>query len=265
MLGAVIGDIVGSIYEFNNIKSKDFILFDPFCIFTDDSIMTFAIAEALRKTEKKNFQGLDKQAIEEMQKFGKLYPDASYGLSFRSWLKAKNPKPYDSFGNGSAMRVNPVAYFAKDMDEVKKLSKEVTKVSHNHAEGIKGAEATAVATFLALNKHSKEEIIKYIEDNYYKLDFDYETLKENYYFNETCQNTVPQAIYCFLISQDFEDCLRTSVSIGGDTDTLCAISCAIAEAYYGIPENIHDQALSFLDKRLLKLYNKYYKSSTILC
>ena len=129
MLGAVIGDIVGSIYEFNNIKRKDFILFDPFCFFTDDSIMTFAIAEALRKTEKKNFQGLDKQAIEEMQKFGKLYPDASYGLSFRSWLKAKNPKPYDSFGNGSAMRVSPVAYFAKDMDEVKKLSKEVTKVS----------------------------------------------------------------------------------------------------------------------------------------
>lgn len=265
MVGAIVGDIVGSIYEFNNTERKDFILFDPFCFFTDDSIMTFAIAEALRKTEKKNFKSLGKQAIKEMQKFGKLYPDANYGLSFRVWLRQKDPKPYNSYGNGSAMRVSPVAYFSKTLEDVKKLSREVTSVSHNHIEGIKGAEATSVAIWLALNNHSKEEIKKYIEENYYQLNFDYEELKEKYYFNDTCQNTVPQAIYCFLISTDFEDCLRTSVSIGGDTDTLCAISCAIAEAYYGIPEKIHKQVAYFLDKRLLKLYNKYYKSSTKIC
>lgn len=262
MLGAITGDIVGSIYEFNNIKRKDFRLFDPYCFFTDDSVMTFAVAEALRKTQNKNYKNLDKKTIKEMQKFGKLYPNASYGTSFKSWLREKDPKPYNSYGNGSAMRVSPVAYFGKNVDEIKKLSREVTAISHNHTEGIKGAEATAVAIWLALNKHSKEEIKKYIENDYYKLNFNYEELKQNYYFNETCQNTVPQAIYCFLISKNFEDCLRTSVSIGGDSDTLCAISCAIAEAYYGIPEKIHNQTLSFLDKRLSKLYNKYYKSNT---
>ena len=259
MIGAITGDIVGSIYEFNNIKKKDFRLFDPFCFFTDDTVMTFAVAEAFRKTQKRNFPNLQKQAIKEMQYFGKLYPDAGYGRSFGFWLQQKNPQPYESFGNGAAMRISPVAYFAKSIEEVKTLSKEITVVSHNHPEGIKGAESVAVAIWLALNKKSKEEIKKYIEENYYKLDFNYEELKEKYYFNETSQNTVPQAIYCFLISTDFEDCVRTSVSIGGDTDTLCAISCAIAQAYYGIPENIKRQTLSFLDKRLLKLYTKYYQ------
>lgn len=264
MLGAIVGDVVGSVYEFNNIKRKDFILFDPFCFFTDDTVMTFAIAEALRKTQKKNFENLDKQAIKEMQKFGKLYPNAGYGNSFKVWLNQKKSQPYQSYGNGSAMRISPVAYFAKSLDEVKKLSKAVTAVSHNHIEGLKGAEATAIAIWLALNKKSKEEIKNYIEEKYYKLDFDYEGLKEKYYFNETCQNTVPQAIYCFLISKDFEDCLRTSISIGGDSDTLCAISCAIAEAYYGIPEKIQNSTLSYLDNRLLKLYSKHYSQSTNL-
>ncbi len=263
MLGAVVGDIVGSIYEFNNIRRKEFSLFSPDCFFTDDSVMTFAVAESLRKTKKKNFKNLGIQAIKEMQKFGKLYPHAGYGSSFKWWLKEKNPQPYNSYGNGSAMRVSSVAYFAESLEELKKLSDEVTSVSHNHPECVKGAEATAVAIWLALNKYSKDEIKNYIEENYYKLDFDYEELKEKYYFNETCQNTVPQAIYCFLISNDFEDCLRTSVSIGGDTDTLCAISCAIAEAYYGIPEKIQNSALTYLDKRLLKLYTKYYRKNTV--
>lgn len=264
MLGAVIGDVVGSIYEFNNIRRKEFFLFSPNCFFTDDSVMTFAVAEALRKTKKRNFKNLKQQTIKEMQKFGKLYPNAGYGNSFKLWLTAKNPKPYNSYGNGSAMRISATPYFAESLEEVKRLSNEVTAVSHNHPEGIKGAEATAVAIWLALNKYGKDEIRKYIEENYYKLDFDYASLKEKYYFNETCQNTVPQAIYCFLISNSFEDCLRASVSIGGDTDTLCAISCAIAEAFYGVPEKIHNQALSFLDDRLLKIYNKFYKSSTKL-
>ena len=255
-------DIVGSIYEFNNICHKNFILFSPNCHFTDDSVMTFAIAEALRKTQKKEFKGLESQAIVKMQKFGKLYPHAGYGLGFRKWLKVKRPQPYNSYGNGSAMRISPVVYYAKSLKQVKELTRAVTAVSHNHEEGLKGAEATAVAIWMALHKNSKEEIKKFIEENYYNLNFDYEQLKEHYYFNETCQNTVPQAIFCFLISESFEDCLRIGVSIGGDSDTLCAISSAIAEAFYGIPENIHDLALKYLDKRLLRLYNKYYRAST---
>ena len=224
--------------------------------------MTFAIAEALRKTQSKHFNNLDKQAIKEMKKFGKLYSQASYGTNFRKWLMQKNPQLYNSFGNGSAMRISPVPYFAKSLEEVKILSNKVTAVTHNHIEGIKGAEATAVAIWLASHGSAKEEIKKYIQDNYYGLDFDYEELKKTYYFNESCQNTAPQAIYCFLISNDFEDCVRTSVSIGGDTDTLCAISCVIAEAYYGIPKEIVNQALMFLDDRLYELYDKYYKTST---
>lgn len=259
MIGAIIGDIVGSIYEFNNIRTKDFMLFSPDCFFTDDTVMTVAVFKALEKSCKRGYKNLEQNVIKEMQKYGKLYPDLSYGNSFRHWLKEKEPKPYNSYGNGSAMRISPVAYFANSLQEVITLSKIVTKVSHNHPEGIKGAEATAVAIWLALNKKSKEEIKNYIEENYYSLDFDYEDLKKNYRFNETCQDTVPQAIYCFLISESFEDCIRTSVSIGGDTDTLCAISCAIAEAFYGLPENIKNSALSFLDKRILKDLKKIKK------
>lgn len=264
MIGAMIGDIVGSIYEFNNIRTKNFILFDPLSFFTDDSIMTFAVAEALRKTAKNNYKNLSNQVILEMRKYGKIYPDASYGLGFKRWINSPERALKDSLGNGSAMRVSAVPYFSNSLEEVEKLSDEVTKVSHNHIEGLKGAKATAICIWLALQNKSKIEIKKYIEDNYYSLDFDYEDLKKNYQFNETCQNTVPQAIFCFLISTDFEDCLRTSISIGGDSDTLCAISCAIAEAFYGVPKNIHDCAVKYFDKRLSKLYNKYYKKSSII-
>lgn len=257
MLGAIIGDIVGSKYEFNNLRSKNFLLFSPDCFFTDDTVMTIAIFNALNKSKDKNFTNLEKLAIKEMQKYGKLYPDMSYGGSFSRWLINKSPMPYNSYGNGSAMRVSPVAYFANSIDEVKELSHKVTVVSHNHPEGLKGAEATAIAIWLALHKSTKDEIKKYIEDNYYSLDFDYENLKESYRFNETCQNTVPQAIFCFLISENFEDCIRTSISIGGDSDTLCAISCAIAEAFYGISEDMKKIAISYLDKRLTKDYQKF--------
>ena len=257
MLGAIVGDIVGSIYEFDNIKRKNFGLFSPRCFFTDDTIMTIAVAEALRKTKRSKFKNLEQQAIKEMQNYGRLYPNASYGNSFKFWIQTNNPMPYNSYGNGAAMRVSSVAYFADSLQSVKELSAMVTSVTHNHPEGIKGAEATAVAIWLALQKKNKEEIIDYIKQNYYELNFEYDDLVKNYSFNETCQKTVPQAIYCFEISKDFEDCLRTSVSIGGDTDTLCAISCAIAGAYYGIPEEIQTSALAFLDKRLLKAYKNF--------
>lgn len=262
MLGAIIGDIVGSIYEFDNIRTKDFELFSSRCFFTDDTVMTVAIYKALKNSKMFNYALLSKNTVKYMQKYGKMYPDMSYGLSFRNWLQFKNPKAYGSYGNGSAMRVSPAAYFARTLDEAKFLSYMVTAVTHDHEEGVKGAEATTVAIYMALNGSSKEEIKKYIEENYYKLDFDYEDLVKNYKFNETCQNTVPQAIFCFLISDGFEDCLRTSISIGGDSDTLCAISCAIAEAYYGIPEEIKDKALEYLDEQILSDYEEFKKGNT---
>ncbi len=261
MFGAMIGDIAGSIYEFDNIKTKNFTPLSPSCHFTDDTVMTFAVAEALRKSKEVGFVNLESLVVHEMQKFGRLYPGAGYGGSFGMWIHSSSPKPYNSFGNGAAMRVSPVAYFASSLEEVKELSGKVTAVTHNHAEGIKGAEATAVAIWMALNKFSKEEIRREME-KYYDLDFTYEGLNKNYVYDVTCQGTVPQAIFCFLVSTNFEDCLKTSVSIGGDTDTLCAISCAIAEAYYGIEKELHDQAVKFLDHGLLSLYKKYYKAST---
>lgn len=256
MLGAIIGDIVGSIYEFSNIRTKNFEFFNKKCFFTDDTVMTIAISNALLNSGE-DFSNLEQNTIIEMQKYGKIYPYLSYGNSFRSWLESKNPKPYNSFGNGAGMRVSPVAYFAKNIEECKKLSKIVTGVTHNHTEGIKGAEATAVCVWLALNNYSKEFIKKYVEDNYYSLNFNYEDLRKNYYFNEICQETVPQAIYCFLISENFEDAIRTGISIGGDSDTLCAITGAIAEAYYGIPENLQKSALAYLDDRILNDYQKF--------
>ena len=240
MLGAIIGDIVGSIYEFDNLRYKTFPFLTNRNYFTDDTIMTIAIYSALRKCKGK-YDKLSDYAISEMQKFGKIYPNSSkisYGTRFASWLTSNNPQPYNSFGNGSAMRVSAVPYFAKSINEVKELSKKVTEVTHNHPEGIKGAEAVASCIYLAKHNESKEDIKAYIEANYYSLDFDYNELNKNYYFDETCQNTAPQAIYCFLISTDFEDAIRTAVSIGGDTDTLCAIVGGIAEAYYGIPNNL---------------------------
>lgn len=258
MLGAIIGDIIGSIYEFNNIRTKEFNLFSPKCFFTDDTVMTFAIFKALLDC-KGNYNNLEKFATKEMLAFGKKYPNEGYGGRFREWLHSKNPEPYYSYGNGSAMRISPVSYFAKNLDEVKELSYLITKPTHNHPEGVKGAEATAVAVWLALNGKTKEQIKEYIEQNYYNLNFDYDDLKQNYYFNETCQETVPQAIYCFLISENFEDAIRTGISIGGDSDTLCAITGAIAEAYYGVPEDIKNISIQYLDKNLQNLYYKFKK------
>lgn len=252
MLGAIIGDIVGSKYEFNNIKTKDFAFFQPDMYFTDDTVMTVAIYDALSSC-KGDYSNLSELAIEKMQEYGKRYPASrkiGYGSMFNGWLTLKNPAPYNSFGNGSAMRVSAVAYYSKSLEEVKKLSCAVTSVTHNHKEGIKGAEATAIAIFMALHGASKKEIKEKIEKEYYSLDFDYKKLKKDYFFNETCQGTVPQALYCFLISKSFEDTIRTGVSIGGDSDTLCAIAGSVSEAYYGIPKHIRSEGKIYIDKFL---------------
>lgn len=245
MLGAIIGDVVGSVYEFNNIRTKKFELFGKENFLTDDSIMTIAITEVL----KNGYQDDNDKIVETLKKWGRKYPKAGYGGHFFKWLFTEETEPYYSFGNGAAMRVSPVGWYANSEEEVKKLSKKVTEVTHNHPEGLKGAEVTAMCIYYARIGKSKEFIKKYVSQ-YYNIDFDYEDLKKNYWFNETCQDTVPQAIYCFLISKNFEDCIRTTISIGGDCDTTAAISCAIAEAYYGIPKKIVKKILTYLTKEM---------------
>lgn len=260
MLGAIIGDIVGSVYEFKNIKTKDFELFSNQNKFTDDTVLTCAIAQACLNC-KGNFSKLQTEAKKCLLDFGRIYMANNvigYGEMFYEWLK--DPMPYQSYGNGAAMRVSPIAYFAKNKEQLKDMSRAVTIVSHNHPEAILGAEAISVSVFMALNGASKEEIKKEIEDNYYKLDFDYEKLVKNYKFDLRCNNSVPQAIYCFLISNSFEDALRTAISIGGDSDTIVSMTCAIAQAFYGVPIGLERWALRYLDKNLLRVYTNFKES-----
>lgn len=259
MIGTIIGDIVGSRFEWNNIKSKDFDLFTVGCFFTDDSVMTIAVADALIRA-KGNLEILSKYAVESMQLIGRPFPDCGYGGSFYHWMYSDNPKPYGSYGNGAAMRVSACGFVAKSLEEAKALSKAVTEVTHNHPEGIKGAEATVVAIYLARSGYSIEEIQQHISTKYYPMDFTLDEIRDTYEFNETCQNTVPQALKAFFESLDFEDAVRNAISIGGDSDTLAAITGGIAEAYYGVPQDIKDKALKYLDEDLLQIVNHFYAS-----
>lgn len=257
MLGAIVGDVVGSVYEFNNIKSKDFPFFTKENFFTDDTIMTCAVCQALMNC-KGEFSNLQKEAKKCLLDFGRKYvPNGKigYGQMFLEWLK--DPMPYQSWGNGACMRVSPVAYFAKDENQLKAMSRDVTIVSHNHEEAIKGAEATALCVFMALNGATKEEIKERIEREYYSLDFSYKELVKNFTFHVDCKNTVPQAIFCFLISESFEDSIRTAISIGGDSDTLAAVTGSIAEAFYGVPETFERHALKRLDKNLNRVFQNF--------
>ena len=221
------------------------------CEPTDDSIMTLAIAKAILKSEG-NVNKLSDLAVRYMQQLGRFYPDVGYGGTFRKWIRSNDPKPYGSFGNG-AMRVSPAGFAAKSLDEAKAMSKAVTKVTHNHPEGLKGAEATTVAIFMALHGKSMLEIRDYIDKNYYPMNFTLDDIRDSYQFNETCQDTVPQAMMAFFESTGFEDAIRNAISIGGDSDTLSAITGGIAEAYYGIPSEIRKHELTFLDERLLAI------------
>lgn len=260
MLGAIIGDIVGSRFEWNNNRSKQFDFLTYKCSVTDDSIMSLAIAKALLES-KAVYSDLSENAVKYMQGIGRHYPNCGYGGRFRDWVHSDNPKPYGSYGNGSAMRVSACGFVANSLEEVKQLSKAVTEVTHNHPEGLKGAEATAVAIFLARSGKNILEIRDYITKNYYPLNFTLDGIRDSYEFNESCQDTVPQALEAFFESKDFEDAIRNAISIGGDSDTLAAITGGIAEAYYGIPTEIRKHALTFLDERLLKILiafeNKY--------
>ena len=258
MLGAIIGDIVGSRFEWKPNKTKDFEFLTHIggCNPTDDSIMTIAIANALLECNGEYSQ-LSQKAVEQMQKFGRKYPHAGYGGNFYGWIGSNNPQPYNSFGNGSAMRVSACAYAAKSIDEAIALSRAVTEVTHNHPEGIKGAEAVAVAIYLALEGKSIFEIRDYIDKHYYPMNFTLDSVRDTYHFDVTCQGSVPQAIMAFLESADFEDAIRNAVSLGGDADTQAAIAGSIAEAYYGIPADIRKLALTFLDETMLTVLNKF--------
>lgn len=252
MLGAIIGDIVGSRFEWNNNRSKQFDFLTYKCSVTDDSVMSLAIAKALLES-KADYSDLSENAVKYMQGIGRHYPNCGYGGRFIEWMNSDNPKPYGSYGNGSAMRVSACGFVANSLEEAKQLSKAVTEVTHNHPEGLKGAEATAVAIFLARSGKNLLEIRDYITKNYYPLNFTLDGIRNSYEFNESCQDTVPQALEAFFESNDFEDAIRNAISIGGDSDTLAAITGGIAEAYYGIPTEIRKHALTFLDERLLKI------------
>ena len=255
MLGAIIGDIVGSVYEWNNIKTKDFPLFGDKCTFTDDTVMTIAVAAALLHG------GTHKAFASAMKEYGRMYPSAGYGGMFRRWIKTKDWKPYNSFGNGSAMRVSPVGLFFDTLEETETYAETSAAVTHNHPEGIKGAQATAAAIFLARQGKSKDEIKSYIEKRFlYDLSRSLDEIRPDYEFNETCQETVPQAITAFLESSDFEDAIRNAISLGGDSDTMAAITGSIAEAAYGIPVDIEAKALSMLPQPLLQIVKLWRNS-----
>jgi len=256
MLGAIIGDIVGSRFEWNNIKAKEFDFMTYRCEFTDDSIMTLAVGKALLECAG-DYSALGEVTVKTMQEVGQPYPNCGYGGMFRQWMYSDNPKPYNSFGNGAAMRVSACGFVAKTFEEAIELSRKVTEITHNHPEGIKGAEATTACIFLAKNGSNILEIRDYVNEHYYPMNFTLDGIRDDYKFNETCQDTVPQAIMAFLESSSFEDAIRNAISIGGDSDTLAAITGGIAEAYYGIPTDIRSHALTFLDERLLKIFTEF--------
>ena len=260
MYGAILGDIIGSPYEFDmGNKTKNFPLFSDNSTFTDDTVMTIAIADAfLDATLPMDERIIRQRLIESMQRYGKLYPRAGYGGMFRHWLKSDNPQPYGSYGNGSAMRVASVAWLFDDLGMVRYMARLSAEVTHNHPEGIKGAEATASAIFLSRKGYTKKEIRAYIENKFgYDLSRTCDEIRPGYHHVETCQETVPEAITAFLEGESFEDVIRTAVSLGGDCDTLTCITGSIAEAFYGVPEELKQECRNRLPEPLLAVLQKF--------
>ena len=260
MYGAILGDIIGSPYEFDmGDKTKDFPLFSKNSTYTDDTVMTLAVAEAfLAMLPGEDVDVTRQRLIEKMQHWGKRYPHAGYGARFVWWLSAEHPEPYGSFGNGSAMRVSSAAWLFDNLETVRRMARLSAEVTHNHPEGIKGAEAVATAIFLARTGSSKAEIRAHIERKFhYCLSRTCDEIRPGYHHVETCQQTVPEAIIAFLESTDFEDALRNAVSLGGDSDTLACITGGIAEAFYGMPEELKRETLSRLPGDLLDIYELF--------
>mgnify|MGYP000616805514 CR=1 FL=1 len=260
MYGAILGDIIGSPFEFDRgDKTKNFDLFSKGCGFTDDSVMTIAVGEALLAVRPKAaVKEIEDAVASNMQDWGKRYPHAGYGGSFRHWLKENNPKPYGSYGNGSAMRVSAAGWLYDSIERTREVARATANVTHNHPEGIKGAEATASAIYMARNGSSKEEIKEYIEREFhYNLDRTLDEIRPGYFHTETCMETVPEAITAFLEGNSFEDVIRTAVSLGGDCDTLTAIAGSIAEGFYGVPAELKEECYKRLPEPLFKVLKAF--------
>ena len=261
MYGAILGDIIGSPFEFDRgDKTKDFKLFSRRSHFTDDSVMTLAVCEALLKVgQDATVKEIEDAVITSMQSWGRRYLHEGYGGYFRHWLTARHPEPYNSFGNGSAMRVSAAGWLYDSLEKTRVVAKATANVTHNHPEGIKGAEATASAIFMARNGSSKEEIKKYIENEFhYDLNRTLDEIRPSFHMDETCQKTVPEAIIAFLEARDFEDAIRNAVSLGGDTDTLGAITGSIAEAYFGISETLISECRNRINKDMRDVVDTFY-------
>ena len=260
MIGAILGDMIGAPYEFDRgNKTKDFPLFSRKSHFTDDSVMTVAVAEALISSYGKSDDEIKAALVESMQKWGHRYPNAGYGGMFRYWLTTKDPQPYGSYGNGSAMRVASAGWLYDDIETTRHIAKLTAEVTHNHPEGIKGAEATASAIFLARNGSSKDGIREYIVKEFgYDLSRTCDEIRPTYHHVESCQETVPEAITAFLEGNDFEDVIRNAVSLGGDCDTLTCIAGGIAEAFYGVPDEISTEGYKRLSTDMREVLGRFY-------
>ena len=251
MLGAIAGDIIGSVYEFNPIKTKNFVFFDDKCEFTDDTVLTVAIANSiLTKTP----------YLQNIKKLGTGYPDSGYGNNFRKWLFSDASEPYNSYGNGSAMRVSPIAYAFESKSQVLDEAEKSAEITHNHPEGIKGAQATALAIYMARTGSDKDSIKKTIVEKFgYELNRTVDEIRPEYAFNETSQGSVPESIIAFLDSNSWDDAIRNAVSLGGDSDTMACIAGGIAEAYYkDIPSNVLKEVKDALDEDLWNKSVQFY-------
>ena len=254
MIGAIFGDIAGSVYEFDNTYDYNFWLLKPGSAPTDESFMTLAVAKALLETYGKSDDEIRAAVVKYMLEFGHKYPDGGYGGHFYCWLREKDPKPYNSCGNGSGMRVSAAGWMYDTLEETLHAAKLTAEVTHNHPEGIKGAQAIASAVFLARTGSDREEIKEYIEKTFnYDLSRSLEEIKPTYGFYETCQKSVPEAIRAFYEGENFEDVIRRAVSLGGDSDTIACMAGAIAEAYFGMPDAFREEALIRLDEPLRKI------------
>ena len=260
MIGAILGDIIGSPYEFDcGNKSKDFPLFAKNSTFTDDTVMTIAVAEAFLDARPDSDETwIRDRLVQSMQHYGKQFPFAGYGLRFSRWLTARNPEPYGSYGNGSAMRVSSVGWLYDDLETVRRMARLSADVTHNHPEGIKGAEATAAAIFMARTGSTKAAIKVYMEDQFgYDLSRTCDEIRPSYHHVESCQETVPEAITAFLEGESFEDVIRTAVSLGGDCDTLTCIAGSMAEAFYGVPDELKEECRKRLPDKLKKVLTRF--------
>ena len=259
MYGAILGDMIGAPYEFDRSpKTKEFPLFSRGTQFTDDSVMTIAVGEALLDTVGKTNDEIKAALVSSMRRWGRRYPYAGYGGRFRVWLRAKDPEPYGSYGNGSAMRVSSAGWLSNTLDETRRIARLTAEVTHNHPEGINGAEAAASAIYLARSGAGKEEIREYIVSEFgYDLSRSCDEIRPAYRHVESCQKTVPEAITAFLEGDDFEDVIRTAVSLGGDCDTLTCIAGSIAEAFYGIPEEMITECRHRLPEDMLAVLDRF--------